>query len=486
MPVSPSTNQQPQAQLTRVLRLPAIVLFGLTYMSPVAVFTTYGIVDEQTRGHLPAAYVLALAVMLLTAHSYGRMVRAFPEAGSAYKYAQRAFGGHVGFLTGWALMLDYLFLPMISFLLAGIYLHAQFPAIPQQVWSIGLLLIVLAFNILGVKFLSRVTAVIMGATAVLLFLFILLAGTKTQASPGQMFDSFVPGSGQWSLLTGGAAILALGFLGFDAVSTLAEEAHDPRRTVPLGILLTTVIGGLLFVLMAWLGELVRPGGGFADPDSAGAELMNSVGGAALGTAFTFIYVLNCFGSAMVSQASVARIIFSMGRDGVLPRRPFGNLHPRFRTPVGPLVLVSLVAVLSAVLSLNDAVVMVNFGALAAFSMVNLSVIKHCLYRRGHITPLSWLLDGLLPTLGFLSTVWLWTSLTGTTFTVGLIWMAAGIVLLAVITRGFTRRPPELRMDEGEIDAEGEAGADTVGGTGAGAPAGVTAHALRADRKGPLT
>src|SRR5262249_49013193 len=125
MPVSPSTNQQPRAQLTRVLRLPAIVLFGLTYMSPVAVFTTYRIVDEQTRGHLPAAYVLALAVMMLTAHSYGRMVRAFPEAGSAYKYAQRAFGGHVGFLTGWALMLDYLFLPMISFLLAGIYLHAQ-------------------------------------------------------------------------------------------------------------------------------------------------------------------------------------------------------------------------------------------------------------------------------------------------------------------------------------------------------------------------
>ncbi|MCQ8193940.1 APC family permease [Streptomyces sp. RCU064] len=452
-------------------------------MSPVAVFTTYGIVDEQTRGHLPAAYVLALAVMMLTAHSYGRMVRAFPEAGSAYKYAQRAFGGHVGFLTGWALMLDYLFLPMISFLLAGIYLHAQFPAIPQQVWSIGLLLVVLVFNILGVKFLSRVTAVIMGATAVLLFLFILLAGTKTHASPGQMFDSFVPGAGQWTLLTGGAAILALGFLGFDAVSTLAEEAHNPRRTVPLGILLTTVIGGLLFVLVAWLGELVRPGGG-ADPDAAGTELMRSVGGAALGTAFTFIYVLNCFGSAMVSQASVARIIFSMGRDGVLPRRPFGKLHRRFRTPVGPLVVVSTVAVLSAVLSLDNAVVMVNFGALAAFSMVNLSVIKHYLYRRGRITLLSWLLDGLLPALGFLTTVWLWTSLTGVTFKVGLIWMAAGLVLLTVITRCFTRKPPELRMDESETDRkpDAEAGARTLGSTGAGLPA---EDAPRVDRTGPL-
>ncbi|MEV6028355.1 hypothetical protein [Streptomyces sp. NPDC052036] len=111
--MSPTRKDQ-DPQLTRVLRLPAIVLFGLTCMSPVAVFTTYGIVDQQTAGHLPEAYTLALVVMLLTAHSYGRMARAFPEAGSAYKYTQRAFGGHLGFLTGWTLMLDYLFLALLS------------------------------------------------------------------------------------------------------------------------------------------------------------------------------------------------------------------------------------------------------------------------------------------------------------------------------------------------------------------------------------
>ncbi|MFD8936174.1 APC family permease [Streptomyces sp. NPDC059578] len=441
-----STTTEKAPQLTRVLRLPAIVLFGLTYMSPVAVFTTYGIVGAETGGHLPAAYVLALAVMLLTAHSYGRMVRSFPAAGSAYKYSQKVFGGHVGFLTGWTLMLDYLFLPMVSFLLAGIYLHAQFPGVPQGVWSVLALLLVLAFNVIGVKFVSKVTAIIMGATAVLLAVFVALAGAKSNVPAGELFDSFVPASDQWSLLAGGAAILALSFLGFDAVSTLAEEAHNPRRTVPLGIILTTAIGGGLFILVAWVGALVRPDNNFTDPDSAGAELMRTVGGGAMSTAFTVVYVMGCIGSAMVSQASVSRIIFSMGRDGLLPQRVFGRLNPRFGTPVGALIAVSTVALLSVALTLDQAVVMINFGALAAFSMVNLSVIKHYLTGpKRSLAPRSLLINGLLPGLGFASTVWLWTSLTGETFVVGLVWMAVGVVLLAITTRFFTRRPPELHM-----------------------------------------
>ncbi|GLF93963.1 APC family permease [Streptomyces yaizuensis] len=440
-------------QLKRVLRLPAVVLFGLTYMSPVAVFTTYGIVNDETDGHLPAAYVLALAVMLLTAHSYGRMVRSFPAAGSAYKYSQKVFGGHVGFMTGWALMLDYLFLPMVSFLLAGIYLHAQFPGVPQAVWSVLVLLAVLVFNVLGVKFVSRITAVIMGATGLLLIAFVVLGATHSQVPAGDALQSFVPEAGQWSLLAGGAAILALSFLGFDAVSTLAEEAHDPRRTIPLGIILTTAIGGGLFILVAWIGSLVRPDNAFTDPDSAGAELMRTVGGSALSGAFTAVYVLGCFGSAMVSQASVSRIIFSMGRDGLLPRRVFGRLHPRFGTPVGALLAVSAVALLATVLTLDQAVVMINFGALAAFSMVNLSVLKHYLAGAGRQTGAHrsrarfLLVNGVLPALGFASTVWLWTSLTGDTFIVGVLWITAGLVLLAISTRFFTRRPPELHMDE---------------------------------------
>jgi putrescine importer len=449
LPVSsPTTENAPQ--LTRVLKLPAIVLFGLTYMSPVAVFTTYGIVNDETGGHLPAAYVLALGVMLLTAHSYGRMVRSYPAAGSAYKYAQKSFGGHIGFLTGWTLMLDYLFLPMVSFLLAGIYLHAEFPGVPQAVWSVGAALLVLVFNILGVKFISRITAIVMGITGLLLAFFVVVGGSKSQVGAGDAFQAFMPGDGQWGLLAGGAAILALSFLGFDAVSTLAEEAKNPRRTVPLGIILTTAIGGGLFILVAWIGSLVRPDNDFSNPDAAGAELMETVGGSALSGAFTAVYVLGCIGSAMVSQASVSRIIFSMGRDGLLPKRVFGRLHPKFGTPVGALIGVSVVAMLSTVLTLDQAVVMINFGALAAFSMVNLSVIKHYLFGRDKdLTPRSLLINGLLPGLGFATTVWLWTSLTGDTFVVGLVWMAVGVVLLAISTRFFTRRPPELHMDDAE-------------------------------------
>jgi amino acid transporter len=85
-----------------VLGLPSLILFGLAYMVPLTVFTTYGVVTDMTSGHLPGAYVVTLTAMLFTAYSYGRMVQAFPYAGSAYTYTQKAFGSHLGFMAGWA------------------------------------------------------------------------------------------------------------------------------------------------------------------------------------------------------------------------------------------------------------------------------------------------------------------------------------------------------------------------------------------------
>ena len=105
----PVTSNEPE-QLRRVLGMPALVLFGLVYMVPLTVFTTYGIVTQVTGGRVPLAYLVTLVTMVFTARSYGLMARAFPYSGSAYTYTQRSFGPGLGFVTGWALMLDYLFL----------------------------------------------------------------------------------------------------------------------------------------------------------------------------------------------------------------------------------------------------------------------------------------------------------------------------------------------------------------------------------------
>jgi len=97
----------------KVLGIPALVLFGLAYMVPLAAFTTYGLVTQITAGHLPTAYLVTLLAMLFTAYSYGRMVYAHPYAGSVYSYTRKTFGSSLGFLAGWTLLLDYIFLPML-------------------------------------------------------------------------------------------------------------------------------------------------------------------------------------------------------------------------------------------------------------------------------------------------------------------------------------------------------------------------------------
>ncbi|MBE3007984.1 APC family permease [Microbispora sp. NEAU-D428] len=435
------------AGLKRVLGVPGLTLFGLTYLAPVAVFTTYGAVTQVTEGHLPAAYVVALVVMLFTAFSYGRMARAYPTAGSAYTYTQQTFGGHIGFMTGWTLMLDYLFLPMINFLLIGIYLNSQFPEVPQWIFTLAALLLVLVLNVVGITVMNRVNVLVVGLSVVLIVVFAALSLKHLAGHPAPSpFAPFTPGSGVFA----GAAILALSFLGFDAVSTLSEEAREPRRTIPRAIVLTTLIGGLLFVLVAWMGSLVHPGyDDFANADTAGVDIMSALGGAAFETIFVGIYVVGAFGSAMTTQASVSRILYSMGRDGVLPRAAFARLHPRFRTPIVATAVVSAVSLVALFISLDNAVVMVNFGALIAFSMVNLTVVKHYLLDEGRRSAADLVRYGLVPLVGFALTIWLWTSLSGVTFTVGLIWMAVGFVYLLALTRMFTRRPPVMSFSDAE-------------------------------------
>ena len=439
------------AHLDRVLGMPSIVLFGLAYLVPLTVFTTYGVVTEQTAGHLPAAYVVTLVAMLFTAYSYGLMVRAHPFAGSAYTYTQRAFGPHLGFMTGWTLLLDYLFLPMINYLVMGIYLEAAFPGVPVAVWIMGAILLVTGLNVLGIRLVARMNFVLVAVQVVFIAVFLVAAG-RTIAGSGlpSLTEPFLPSGGEASAVLGGAAILCLSFLGFDAVSTLSEETHDPRRRIPRAIMLVTVVGGALFILVSYVGHLVFPRySEFTDVDSAALDVVGTAGGAALTAFFTAAYIAGCFGSAMASQASVSRILYAMGRDGALPAQIFGRLHQRFHTPALATAVVGLLSCIALVISLELASSMISFGALVAFSLVNLSVVKHYVIDEGYRTPANLVAYAVVPGVGVLLTLWLWTSLSGTTFVVGLAWIAAGFVYLLALTRVFTRRPPELRLSEAE-------------------------------------
>lgn len=436
-------------RMSRVLGLPSLVLFGLAYMLPLTVFTTYGLVTQTTSGHLPAAYIVTLITMLFTAYSYGRMAASLPYAGSAYAYASSAFGGKIGFMVGWALLLDYLFIPMICYLVIGIYMAQYFPTVPMSVWICGSILGVLVLNVLGIKLLSRVNFGLIAVQIIFIVVFIAASVVSISDGPPVSFSApfFSPDMNVPGLLSG-AATLCLSFLGFDAVSTLSEETRNPTRNLPRAIMLCTLLSGLLFILVAYIGHVAYPDWrAFKDVDSASLQLMQHVGGQLLSAFFTAIYVAGCFACATTAQASVSRILFAMGRDGVLPKRIFGLTSKRFGTPVSASLAVSLLSLIALEISLDLASTMISFGALAAFSFVNLSVIKHFLGDKGLREPQALLRYGLIPLIGLSLTLWLWTSLSVTTFEVGLAWLAGGLLYLLWLTKGFRRPTPQLHQHE---------------------------------------
>ena len=149
---APEGTQGNQGQtLTRSLTLRPVVLFGLAYLAPMIVLGTFGVLAEATSGSVPTAYLLALIALLFTALSYGKMSKLFPVAGSAYTYTRRSIDSRVGFLVGWAVLLDYFFLPMVIWLIGTAFLSAQFPDVPSWIWIVAFIVASSVLNVIGIK-----------------------------------------------------------------------------------------------------------------------------------------------------------------------------------------------------------------------------------------------------------------------------------------------------------------------------------------------
>ena len=442
-----TTTIETEGHLKRALGVPALVLFGMVYMVPLTVFTTYGIVTQLTGGRLSVAYLVTLAAMVFTARSYARMSAAFPVAGSTYAYTQRTFGAPVGFLAGWSLLLDYLFLPMLNYLVIGIYMTAAVPAVPAWVWILIAIVVVTVLNIVGIVSVARANFLLLALQIIFIFVFVVMAFiTINKVGHVNLMAPFTGDgtAGGTGPIFAGAAILCLSFLGFDAVSTMSEEARDPRRSVPKAIMIATVVCGLIFFGLAYVSQLVFPSNQFADVDSGSLDVMTSAGGQFLNTFFTAAYIAGCIGSALTSQASVARILYAMGRDGIMPRRVFGHVSARFSTPTFAILVVSVISLAALWIKLDFLASIVSFGALVAFSAVNLTVIKHYFVDERERNVLN---NVVLPAIGFVLTVWLWTSLSWLTLEVGMIWLALGFIWLLVVTRAFQRPTPVLAIEE---------------------------------------
>ena len=446
-----STTTAHLPALTRTLRLPSLVLFGLAYLTPLIVLGIFGVIAAETGGASASAYLLALIAMLFTANSYGRMAKAFPVAGSAYTYVRRTIDGRVGFLVGWAIMLDYLFLPMVIWLIGGSYLQAQFPAVPMPVWIVGFIVVTSVLNVIGIKVADRTNLVLMTFQILVIAFFVALCVAHVvQADGAAGLASAGPFTGTgagFAGIAGGAAIAAYSFLGFDAVTTLTEETVEPRRTVPRAIMLVALIGGGIFILVSYVTQLVHPGGTFDSPDTAAFDIAVTIGGNLFGAVFLAALVIAQFTSGLAAQASGSRLLFAMGRDGVLPRRVFGVLNERRRTPVLSIVAIAVVGLIAIFLDVATSTSFINFGAFVAFIMVNVAVIAYWVQERRAGRAHNPVLYLVAPIIGVIVIAYLLTRLDINAIALGSAWLVIGTVILGFTTRGFRRQPPALSVDD---------------------------------------
>lgn len=422
-------------ELKKSLNTFGVVFLGLAWMTPMIFFTVYGVAFEAAGGMLAAAYVVAFIAIFFTAYSYSRMVKAYPISGSAYTYTKKAVNQKMGFLVGWALLLDYIVSPIIACLTFGLFLNAQFPSIPVYVWIIVLNLILAFVNIIGIKSVARVS----GFSVIFQIIFIIffcVFVTKDIIGGGDgmtlfSMEPFMSSDLSIGTIFSGAALICFCFLGFDAVTTMAEETVNPRKTIPKAIFFIVCIAAVLYIAISYLTQIAYPDFTFVNIDTASAELIQMVGGNLLSAIFTTVLIVATFTQGVSSVTSVTRFLFALGRESILPNKVFGYIHPKFKTPVLNILFVTFISFFSIAIDLDTAVTFVSFGALTAFTFVNISVIAHYYIRQKQRSVKDTFLYLLFPLVGACFIGWLLTLLEKQTLLIGIAWILIGFIYLGI-------------------------------------------------------
>ena len=433
-------------RLRRTLTLWDLILYGVIVIQPVAPMSVFGVLSERGHGHVVTAILIAMVAMLFTGISYGRMARAYPSAGSAFTYVAQEIHPAAGYVTGWSMVMDYMLNPLICTIWCAQQAHVFAPGVPVWGWKIFFAVVFTLLNIRGVKTSARINtgmAVFMGAVIAVIF----VATARyifghPHDEPGFFTRPFYdPATFDYKALFGCTSIAVLTYIGFDGISTLSEEAENPRRNILIATVLTCVVIGLLSAFEVYVAQLIWPASErFPDVDTgyvyavgrAWKPLFSIVGGTLL---------LANFGSGMGAQLGAARLLYGMGRSNALPKSFFGAVDSKHRVPRNNVFFVGAIVLIGAFfLSYGRGAELLNFGALIAFMGVNVAALMRYFVRAQDKK--IWNL--LPPLLGFLICLGLWLSLSTPAMIVGAIWMITGIAFGVWKTRGF-REPLSFEL-----------------------------------------
>jgi amino acid transporter len=433
-------------ELKRSLTLLDLLVYGLVLISPTAVFPAFGILYNASAGMVPLVYVIGLVAMFFTALSYMAMSREFPLAGSAYAYARGTFGDGAGFIAGWAVVLDYLLTPALIYIAAAVAIDAIIPGVPLEVWGIGLLAMNTVINLRGIDSITRANMGLLMLQLASLALFLVFAAVALARGTAGAHLSLQPFFDARRIapevVLGAVSIGVLNYLGFDAISTLAEETRGGPSLVARATLLTLLITAVLFIAQSYLASLfVLKTAAFPAGKASYAAFYTIAGMIGGGWFKGVLSIAGMFlagiASALTSQAAIARLLFSMARDGRLPRS-FAHVDPRRKVPDRATLLVAAVTVgliLFFSYRLELLLSIVSFGAMTAFLFVHASVIRHFIWRKGSR---DWARHLIAPALGFAIIAFVMFNMSANAKRVGLTWIAAGVLI--VLARKLFRAP----------------------------------------------
>ncbi|MFF9452807.1 APC family permease [Streptomyces flaveolus] len=441
-----------EQELRRSLGFRDLVVYGLLFIAPMAPVGVFGTLDAKSHGAVALVYVVATVAMAFTAFSYAQMVRVVPQAGSVFAYARAALGDGAGFIAGWMAMLDYVLIPAVAYLFSGIAMEALVPEVSRWVWTALAVVVTTALNLWGVRTAARVGFLVLALEIAVLLVFVASA-IVVLARDGAERGWLSPLSGDGtqgafalSAVVGAVSVAVLSYLGFDAIATFAEEVTGGSAKVARALLFCLALAGVLFVAQTYLVALLEPVTSArlaADPGRQGSAFYDAVDSSVGTWLHDLVAVSKAIGAAfaaLAGQAAAGRLLFAMGRDRRLP----GALS---RTDAGvPRVALLVAAVITLVAAvwaarrddgLDHLVSVVDVGALTAFTLLHASVVGwFAVRRRGG--PVSWWRHVLVPVLGAAITIAVIVEASGTAQVVGAIWLAIGLVVLAVQGRRRSR------------------------------------------------
>jgi putrescine importer len=424
--------------LRRSLKLRDLLLYGLVLISPLAPMNVFGVLSERGGGHVVTAVLLGLVGMLFTSISYGRMARAYPSAGSAFTYVAREIHPSLGYIIGWAMLMDYIVCPIGCIAWIAQQSHVFLPEIPVVAWVVLFVAAITWLNVQSIKASARFNIAMAAVMSAVVIVFLIAAAhyilKRPHLDPAFFTRPFYdPRTFSLSGLFGSTSIAVLIYLGFDGISTLSEETENPERNVLLATVLTCVVTGLVSAVEVYVGQLTWPASEhFPDVDTAYVWLAGRIWQpmfTIIGASLVVVY----FCCAMAAHLGASRLLYGMGRSNALPQRFFAAVEPKHHVPRNNVLLIAAVVLVGSIcLSFDLAAQLQNFGALIAFVGVNAAAFMRYFVRE----PQKKVWNFLAPAAGFIICLLLWWTLGWPAKIFGLVWMSVGIAYGFWNARGF--------------------------------------------------